>query len=138
MILVEDNIVNSKVLTRQLEKAGCVVYVANHGIECLDLIRKTAVWKGSELDGVGISPDCILMDIEMPIMDGLTATRTIRQLEMEGKITKHLNIIATTANARKEQIQQTLQAGADIVQPKPFRVKDILGKIDEVMQRSRN
>lgn len=123
-------------LTKQLEKAGCEVFIANHGLECLDLIRKTTVWKGSEVEDVVIEPDSILMDIEMPIMDGLMATRRIRQFEREGKFTKHLNIIAITANARKEHIHQTPQAGAHAVQPKPFRVKDLLEKIEEVIKKA--
>ena len=53
----------------------------------------------------------ILMDLEMPIMDGLTCTRRIRDLEREGKITSHVNIIAVTANTRMEQMQVAVDAG---------------------------
>jgi CheY-like chemotaxis protein len=71
VILVEDNVVNAKVLTKQLEKAGCEVHVANHGMECLDLIQKTKAWMNND-KSEGIDPDIICMDLEMPIMDGLT------------------------------------------------------------------
>lgn len=132
ILLVEDNLVNANVLTKQLTKAGCEVHFANHGQEALDLIAKSKSWKGLE-DTANIDFDCILMDVEMPIMDGLTATRKIRQLKDEGSILKHLKVIAITANARNEQIQQTLEAGADAVQPKPFRVSELLQKIAEVL-----
>jgi CheY-like chemotaxis protein len=53
----------------------------------------------------------ILMDLEMPIMDGLACTRRIRDLEKEGKIMVRVPIIAVTANTRTEQIEQALEAG---------------------------
>ena len=55
--------------------------------------------------------DIILTDINMPIMDGLTCSREIRQLQKDGKIIRHVNIIATTANVRAEQIQRALASG---------------------------
>lgn len=55
--------------------------------------------------------DVILMDLEMPIMDGLTAARHIRELEANGVVVRHVPIIAVTANARKEQIETCLTAG---------------------------
>lgn len=51
------------------------------------------------------------MDLEMPVMDGLTCTRRIRDLEREGTITRHVPIIAVTANTRVEQIETALEAG---------------------------
>lgn len=108
VLLVEDNLVNQKVLSKQLRRAGCTVYVANHGQEALDVLRRTKLWKdsGSEDD-----IDVILMDLEMPIMDGLTCARRIRELKDEGSILRHIPIIAVTANARMEQVDTAIAAG---------------------------
>jgi CheY-like chemotaxis protein len=75
----------------------------------------------------------VLMDQEMPVMDGLTCTRRIRELEREGKIRVHVPIIAVTANARQEQIQTAIDAGMDDVVSKPFRIPDLVPKIEELM-----
>lgn len=133
ILLCEDNVVNSQVLKRQLQKANCEVHVANHGMEALDILHKTKAWEGMSEQTQALDFDVVLMDVEMPIMDGLTCTRRIRQLEAEGKIRKHTNIIAITANARQEQIDTVLRAGVDDVLPKPFRVKDCLGKIKQLL-----
>ena len=112
ILIVEDNVVNQRVLQRQLKHLGYTVQVANHGGECLDQLRRSQFWwefGASQQDAVPI--DIILMDQEMPIMDGLTATKKIRKLEEEGKLKAHVPIIAVTANARVEQIQALLDAG---------------------------
>lgn len=69
---------------------------------------------------------------EMPVMDGLTCTKRIRQLEKEGSIVGHIPIIAVTANARDEQIQTAIEAGMDDVVSKPFRIPDLIPKIEEL------
>ena len=99
---------NQKVLGKQLTKAGCVIHVANDGQEALDFLQESASWKGKPSGHV---VDIILMDLEMPVMDGLTCSRRIREFEAEGIIIKHLPIIAVTANVRKEQIETTIAAG---------------------------
>jgi signal transduction histidine kinase/AmiR/NasT family two-component response regulator len=131
VLLVEDNIVNQNVLARQLRKNGCVVYVANHGAEALDLIKISTCWDGkNEPDAPTL--DVVLMDVEMPVMDGLTCTRRIRKLELDGSIKEHLTIIAITANARKEQMDHALEAGVDSVQPKPFKVAELLARVHQL------
>lgn len=107
VLLVEDNIVNQKVLCKQLTKAGCTVYIANHGVEALNFLRETDTWYEAGSKHL----DIILMDCEMPIMDGLTCSREIRALQKAGKVTRHIDIIAITANAREEQIQNALASG---------------------------
>lgn len=92
VLIVEDNIVNQKVLSKALRNQGCGVKVANHGGECLDQLRKTKFWRGNQHDGEDLH--IILMDLEMPIMDGLTCTRTIRELQSRGDIIQHIPIIA--------------------------------------------
>lgn len=97
-----------KVLGKQLQKAGCTVHVANHGQEALDFIERSNLWKhttGGEI------VDVVLMDLEMPIMDGLTCARKIRELQAQGTLIRHVPIIAVTANARKEQIETSMAAG---------------------------
>lgn len=105
---MEDNLVNQRVLDKQLTKAGHSVTLANHGREALEHLKATKVWKGNE-DAKDL--DVVLMDLEMPVMDGLTATHHIRGLEANGDVQCHVPIIAVTANARKEQIETCLQAG---------------------------
>ena len=108
VLLVEDNVVNQTVLGKQLQKAGCNVTLANHGQECLDFLKTTNLWKGNDS---GRQMDLILMDMEMPVMNGLEATKQIRDLQRQGLLIKHVPIIAVTANARKEQIEVSLNAG---------------------------
>ena len=125
VLLVEDNLINQKVLGKQLKKAGCVVSVANHGLEALDALEKETF-------------DVVLMDLEMPVLDGLAAMRKIRKKEdaeegLLGEAVKlgsrggdRLPIIAVTANVRKEQIDAAIDAGADRVMQKPFKAADLV------------
>lgn len=125
VLLVEDNVINQQVPGKQLRKAGCVVEVANHGLEALQMLEQEIF-------------DIVLMDSEMPILDGLAATRSIREQEMMGQgllgratalgaqAGARLPIIAVTANVRKEQIDQAIAAGADHVVQKPFKAKDLV------------
>lgn len=86
------------------------MHLANHGGEALEKLRQSTYWTG--LDGSKqLELGVVLMDQEMPVMDGLTCTRRIRELEKEGKLTGHIPIIAVTANARAEQVQTALDAG---------------------------
>ncbi|KAF2680997.1 autoinducer 2 sensor kinase/phosphatase luxQ [Lentithecium fluviatile CBS 122367] len=124
-LLVEDNIINQQVLGKQLKKAGCLVDVANHGLEALDLLEKKVF-------------DVVLMDLEMPVLNGLAAMQEIRkrELEREGLLGQamdmgtrdgtRLPIIAVTANVRQEQIDTAIVAGADRVMQKPFKAADLV------------
>lgn len=134
VLLVEDNMINSRILAEQLRATGAKVSVANHGGEALEFLEKSRAWKGRHDDQEAVNFDVLLMDTEMPIMDGLTCTRRIRQLEKDGKLTRHINIIATTANGRLESINTVMQAGADSILPKPFRVKECIAKIRELLK----
>lgn len=109
VLIVEDNIVNQKVLQRQLRNCGNNTFVANHGQEALQTLQKSRFWSGQESEGMDIS--VILMDLEMPVMDGMTCARKIRELENEGTIVQHIPIIAVTAYARPEQIENAKAAG---------------------------
>lgn len=109
VLIVEDNLVNQKVLQRQLRNSGNSTQVANHGGEALEVLKRSRYWTGMEKTGNEIS--VILMDLEMPVMDGMTCARKIRELEREGTIVSHIPIIAVTAYARPEQIEDAKAAG---------------------------
>jgi CheY-like chemotaxis protein len=83
--------------------------VANHGGEALERLRASQFWKGALPDALDIN--VVLMDKEMPVMDGLVCTSKIRELEKAGELQRHVPIIAVTANARSEQIATLLAAG---------------------------
>ncbi len=116
ILLVEDNEVNKLLAKTILESAGHTVRVAENGLESLDL------WRGEK-------PDLIFMDVQMPIMDGLEATRKIR---LEEKITNadKTPIVALSANARDEDQKACLNVGMDCFVAKPF-TKDTLLKVIE-------
>lgn len=122
ILLVEDNIVNQKIIKKQLEKAGCVVYAANHGIEALDFLRKTDAW--DEQVAVPKHLDIILMDWQMPVMDGLTCSRAIRRLQSENHITRYIQIIATTAHARDEQVSTAIASGIVSLPTSPSEITE--------------
>ena len=109
VLIVEDNIINQTVLKKQLIAQKWVVHVANHGGEALDFLRRSRFWKGCESSGEELS--VVLMDQEMPIMDGLTCVKLIRSMEQSGELVAHVPIIAVTANARTEQVKVLEEAG---------------------------
>lgn len=109
ILLVEDNLINQKVVAKKLMKQGYTVLVANHGLEAIDCVRKSALWAGASPDTKAIS--LILLDLEMPVMDGLACVRYIRESEKQGEVCCHIPVIAVTANARQEQINQAKEAG---------------------------
>jgi len=109
VMVVEDNLVNQRVLAKHLRNLGCIVNVANHGSEALDYLRTTKFWTGKQDHGADL--DVILMDWEMPVMDGLTCVRKIRGLQLDGSIRRHVPVIAVTANVRTQQVQIAMEAG---------------------------
>jgi len=125
VLVVEDNIINQKVLVRQLQTKGFRTSVASDGQEALDLILDAA--------RQDIFPyDLALMDIEMPVKDGRTACRELREAEKCNDY-PHLPVIAVTGNAREEQIDECLDAGFDEVAIKPYRITDITRLMNSVM-----
>ncbi|KAK6003648.1 hypothetical protein QM012_009419 [Aureobasidium pullulans] len=128
VLLVEDNAINQKILAQQLRKTGCArVHVADHGLDALELLSTTTFHKPAGVEQIPLS--IILLDVEMPIMDGLTCARRIRELEEAKEIVRHVPVIGITANARAEQIASCIDAGMDEVVTKPFRVVDLLPRM---------
>jgi two-component system, sensor histidine kinase and response regulator len=115
VLLVEDNIVNQKVGQRFLERLGCQVTLAENGQEAID------AWKSGDFR-------LVLMDVQMPVMDGYTATRQIRDLE-RGRI--RTPIVALTANAMTGQLERCLQSGMDGLLTKPLEPE----RLEEVLER---
>lgn len=76
------------------------------------------------------------MDMQMPVMDGLTCTREIRNLEKAGSLEGRLPIIAVTANVQREQIESAIAAGADRVVQKPFKAADLMVLMDELVDEN--
>lgn len=111
ILLVEDNEINIYVAQLILEKAGCVVEIAKNGREAVE------VFQASEENHF----DAILMDVRMPIMNGIDATREIRALERPDAAT--VPIIAMTADAFEEEKKKTLEAGMDYHLSKPINPK---------------
>lgn len=132
-----------KVTANQLRNSGCTVHVAGHGEDALSFLQHTALWKNesSVVDETAMDTsqalrlDVILMDLEMPVLDGLAATKRIRALEFEGKMRGRIPIIAVTANTRGAQMDQALAAGMDDIVPKPFQISELMGMIARLIEQ---
>ena len=110
ILVADDNIINQRVAGRMVEKLGYRVDIVTNGREVLEAVRQT-------------NYDLILMDRQMPEMDGLTATVAIRQHERQSG--RHTPIIALTASAMESDRQECQQAGMDDYVSKPV-AKEIL------------
>lgn len=130
ILVVEDNLINQRVLSNQLRKIGATVNLANDGVEALDFLKRTHF---CEPMGSGVALDIILMDLEMPRMDGLTCVREIRRMEAEGEVVGHVPVIAVTANVRAQQVTTAKDSGMDDVLSKPFRIPDLLKKVESLL-----
>ncbi|KAF2474121.1 two component histidine kinase 1 [Lindgomyces ingoldianus] len=131
LLLVEDNLINQKVLRRQLQFRGFEVFVANNGQEAINAVetRGKAV---SDKETAHNYFDCILMDQEMPIKDGNTATIEIRELQEKANAGRSL-ILGVSANVREGQMKSMMDAGMDAIISKPFKVDDLVAKIRKLL-----
>ena len=116
IIVAEDNAVNQKLITRMLQRLGYQVAVVGNGIACLEALRLEAY-------------DLVLMDCQMPEMDGYEATRRIRRGEA-GERNRALHIIALTASAMGGDRDRCLQAGMNDYLTKPVRAPDLIRLIN--------
>ncbi len=124
ILLVEDNEFNREVAQDFLQDAEMTVDMAENGLEAVTRVREH-------------SPDfydCILMDVQMPVMDGYEATKAIRKIYPDAKIP----IIALSANAFEEDRQKSLDAGMDDHLSKPFVVAKVLETMNTLMQKKVN
>jgi len=120
VLLVEDNEFNRMVAEDTLKETipGMQIATAVNGQEAVDLLREQMY-------------DVVLMDILMPVMDGLAATKAIRNTLPEPA--RSVKIIAMTANVLQEDVQQYFDAGMDAYVSKPFNPDELLLKMDAVM-----
>jgi two-component system, cell cycle response regulator DivK len=118
ILLVEDNEMNRDMLSRRLERRGYEVVIAVDGREGVDLARSK-------------SPDLILMDMSLPIIDGWEATRQLKAApEM-----KDVPIIALTAHAMSGDREKALEAGCDDYDTKPIELPRLLAKIEALLNK---
>ncbi|MCT4636916.1 MAG: response regulator [Bacteroidales bacterium] len=116
ILLVEDNLINQKIVMLSLKKVVKNIDIANNGKEALEKFDKNQY-------------DLILMDIQMPIMDGMVATKKIR--EIENTIGTHTPIIAVTANALLGDREACIEAGMDDYISKPFKIDILIKKMSK-------
>lgn len=109
MLLVEDNVVNQKVATRILGRLGYTISLAQNGLEAIEAVQKQ-------------NYDIIFMDVQMPQMNGLDATRRIRQMDLE----QQPLIVAMSASAMIEDHTSALEAGMDDFVDKPISVDELI------------
>jgi two-component system, cell cycle response regulator DivK len=112
ILLVEDNELNRDMLSRRLSKRGYAVEVSIDGAEAIKMAHS-------------LHPDLILMDVDLPVIDGLEATR---RLKADAK-TRAIPVLALTANAMVGDEERALAAGCDDYDSKPVDIPRLLGKI---------
>lgn len=117
VLVVEDNVVNQRLISTLLAQEGHSVLLATNGLEAIEMAARNDF-------------DIILMDIQMPVMDGLEASRIIRSAESLG--TRRVPIIALTANAVNGVSQQCREAGMDGYLTKPLKTREIVDAVEKM------
>ncbi len=112
ILLAEDNLINQKVAAYSLHQMGHQVVIANNGKEAVEKYNSNQF-------------DLILMDVQMPEMSGFEATRAIRKIENQSPGSKHIPILALTANAMKGDMEQCIASGMDAYLSKPFQQEEL-------------
>jgi CheY-like chemotaxis protein len=116
ILIAEDNLINQKLLTRLLQKIAVDFTIVNNGQEVLIAIQKDQY-------------DILFMDIHMPVMDGIEATRLIRNDHNNQNLS--IKIIAMTANVMKEDFDKFMEIGMNDVITKPFTLDDFINMINK-------
>jgi len=119
ILIAEDNLINQKVVIATLKKMGHKMEIANDGKVAFEMHKMNRY-------------DVILMDIQMPVMDGFESTRLIREWEGKMGFIKPVSIIAMTANAMKDDREKCLNAGMDKYISKPFKAVELSILLDDV------
>ena len=122
LLMAEDNELNAEIAKLQLEEAGAEVTVVKDGQQAVELFEKLPA----------ATFDAILMDIMMPVMDGLSATRAIRALERDDA--GEIPIIAMTANAFEEDEKKSLEAGMNAHLSKPLKIELVVATIADLVK----
>lgn len=118
ILVAEDNLINQKIVMANLKKMGHKVDVASNGQIAIELFKQKAY-------------DIILMDVQMPELNGIEATQAIRLIEeKEGR--KPIFIVAMTANVLKEDIEHYLEIGMNSYLSKPFKVEELVNILDKI------
>ena len=112
ILLAEDNWINQRIALLTFRQLSISIDIASNGQDALDMYRQN-------------NYDLILMDLQMPVMDGLEATRQIRLFEIESGSVHHAYIVALTANAISEMKEDCSRAGMDDFMEKPFQESDL-------------
>lgn len=133
VLLVEDNDINNKLFARKLASKGFVMSTAKDGREAVDFVIASFTdpanaGKGEE-GKTQREIDIVLMDQQMPVMDGNAATAEIRQRELEMGREKRVPILGISAHSRDEQLQEMIQSGMDGFITKPYKIEEMVAKI---------
>jgi signal transduction histidine kinase/CheY-like chemotaxis protein len=121
VLLAEDNQINRLVAARMFEKAGWTFVLVENGQEALDQLKEHTF-------------DLVFLDIQMPVMDGLTAKEIIRQNE-EGCFDSEIPLVAMTAHSMKSEIDHLLANGFDGYLPKPYKKEELMQITQEVLAK---
>ena len=121
ILLVEDNEMNRDMLSRRLQRRGYDVVIAVDGQLGIEMARSE-------------SPDLILMDMSLPVVDGWQATRTLKAAEE----TRAIPIIALTAHAMSTDRDKAIEAGCDDYDTKPIELARLLGKMEALLMHGRD
>lgn len=137
VLFVEDNFINQKLVARQLARKKFTVSTAKNGREAVDFVLASFsdpenAGKEDETKKQG-EIDIILMDQEMPVMDGSAAAREIRHREKEMGREKRVPILGVSANVREEQLQEMTKNGMNEFITKPYMVDDMIKKIGSMI-----
>lgn len=120
VLVAEDNLINARLAMMLLDSFGCPAEWVLNGAEAVSAFER-------------LQPDVVLMDCQMPVMDGYEATRRIRQLEQASGDGRHCRIIAMTANALLEKHQRSFEAGMDAHMSKPFDAADLFRLLESAV-----
>ena len=121
VLVAEDNLTNRTFMRLMLVRAGHDVHLAKNGAEAIDAVRREQF-------------DLVFMDIQMPEIDGLEATRRIRSLELQAG--GHVPIVALTAHAMREDREQCLQAGMDDYLSKPVAASELEALLERIARQA--
>jgi CheY-like chemotaxis protein len=118
ILLVEDNEMNRDMLSRRLARKGYEVSIAVDGRQGVEMAQSA-------------TPDLILMDMSLPVLDGWEATRQLKNADA----TRHIPVIALTAHAMSGDRERALEAGCDDYDTKPIELTRLLEKIETMLNR---